>query len=88
MTYSQRSKPEEKCHLLGTSISFDLPRKSEYSFQVINVLGQTILEKTDVAGPGRVDLEWSGDGYASGMYFYRLTVGDHSETRKMMSTSR
>jgi hypothetical protein len=43
-----------------------------------------LLSKTDIAGPGRIDLEWSGDGYASGMYFYRLSVGDRSETRKMM----
>jgi hypothetical protein len=68
----------------ATAISFDLPRRSEYTFEVINALGQTLLSKTDIAGPGRIDLEWSGDGYASGMYFYRLSVGDRSETRKMM----
>ena len=68
----------------STAISFDMPRRSSYKFEVINVLGQTLLRQNEIAGPGRVTVNWNGDGYASGAYFYRLTVDDRTETRKMM----
>ena len=68
----------------STKIAFDLARRSEYRLEIINVLGQTIQEIEGEARPGRVEIEWSGEGYASGAYFYRVTVGDRSVTRKMM----
>jgi hypothetical protein len=29
-------------------------------------------------------VEWDASGFASGIYFYRLVVGDFSDTRKMI----
>jgi len=68
----------------STVISFDLPRRSKYRLEIINILGQTLYETEDVASAGRVDVAWNGEGYASGTYLYRLTVGDRAEARKMM----
>lgn len=68
-----------------TTIRFSLPRDSEVSLEVFNVLGQKL--ETLVAGrlPGGYhELEWNASGRASGIYFYRLTVGDYTSTRKMM----
>jgi len=68
----------------STVIAFDLPRRCRYRLEVINVLGQTIYEVETDARPGRQEIEWSGEGYASGAYFYRLTVEGRSIARKMM----
>jgi hypothetical protein len=68
----------------STVIAFDLPRRCKYHLEVINVLGQTIYEVEADARPGRQEIEWSGEGYASGAYFYRLTVEGNSIARKMM----
>jgi hypothetical protein len=67
-----------------TTIVFDLPVRSHYKLEVINVLGQTLFMTEAVGRPGRVEIPWSGDGYASGAYFYRVTIGERSITRKMM----
>jgi len=48
------------------------------------MLGQTLYETEAIASAGRVEVEWSGEGYASGAYLYRVTVDDRSVTRKMM----
>jgi serine protease AprX len=68
----------------STVIAFDLPHRCRYHLEVINVLGQTIYEVEAEARPGRQEIAWSGDGYASGAYFYRLTVEGRSIARKMM----
>lgn len=68
----------------STVIAFDLPRRCRYRLEVINVLGQTIYEVAADTRPGRQEIAWSGDGYASGAYFYRLTIEGRSIARKMM----
>ena len=68
----------------STVIAFDLPRRCRYRLEVINVLGQTIYEVETDARPGRQEIAWNGEGYASGAYFYRLTIDERSIARKMM----
>jgi hypothetical protein len=68
----------------STVIAFDLPYRCRYRLEVINVLGQTIYEVETDARPGRQEIAWSGEGYASGAYFYRLTIEGRSIARKMM----
>jgi hypothetical protein len=57
---------------------------------IFNVLGQevkTLIDKPQA--PGSYELTWdgtdkNGQSQASGVYFYKLTVGKNSESRKMM----
>ncbi|HPI33298.1 MAG TPA: T9SS type A sorting domain-containing protein, partial [candidate division Zixibacteria bacterium] len=69
-----------------TRIRFDLPRAAEVSLKIYNTLGQevTVLHEGPLA-PGRHAVDWEAAGdLASGVYFYRLTVGDTQQTRKMV----
>jgi len=34
--------------------------------------------------PGSYEVEWDGSNFASGLYFYKLVVGDYVETKKMV----
>ena len=73
-----------------TNFKFDLPVKSKVSIQVFNVLGQTVKNLVDEemdAGSYLVDWDGtadSGDKVSSGVYFYKMTAGDFTDTKKMM----
>jgi len=73
-----------------TRIAFSLDQPGRVRLTVFNLLGQKIATLFDRAAPaGRHDLLWDGTDergqvVASGVYFYRLDVGDESRTRKML----
>ena len=74
----------------NTVIVFAVPRPAEVRVEVFNVLGQkvkTLANEFSKAGYKRV--EWdgtddNGSSVASGVYLYRMTAGDFSETKKML----
>jgi hypothetical protein len=33
---------------------------------------------------GKYELQWDASNYSSGVYFYKMTVNNYSETKKMM----
>lgn len=68
----------------STTINFDVPKACDYTLVIYNTLGQQVTAFSGKAEPGTVSLEWDGSRQASGVYFYRLTAGDFSATRKMM----
>jgi hypothetical protein len=72
-----------------TNISFALPVDSRTSLKIYNLSGQlvkTLLDENLSAGTYTVHWDGSnssGEKVASGIYFYKLTTGDYSQTRKM-----
>ncbi|MCP4566229.1 MAG: T9SS type A sorting domain-containing protein [FCB group bacterium] len=74
----------------ATTIEYTVPRRSRVSISVLNLLGQTVRELTEeIKSPGVYSLIWNGrirDGSvaATGVYFYRLRIGDNIHTRKMI----
>ena len=67
-----------------TTISFDLPVRSDYTLTIFNATGQTIKEFSGSAEAGVVRLEWDASSSPSGMYFYRLQANDFRATQKMV----
>ncbi|MGB2867825.1 MAG: FG-GAP-like repeat-containing protein [Bacteroidota bacterium] len=68
-----------------TTIQFELPKRTEVSLKVYNVLGEEIATLVEgERGPGRDAVEFDGTNMPSGMYFYCLRVEGHVETRKML----
>ncbi len=73
-----------------TTISFTMPSNGKASLSVYNVKGQ--LVKTLVNGDlsvGNHSVVWngtdnSGSAVSSGVYYYKLTSGNHTESRKMV----
>jgi len=74
----------------STSISYDLPKACNVQLEIYNVLGQEV--KTLISGyqeAGSQSIIWDGTNHAgnsvaSGVYFYRISAGDFSATKKMM----
>jgi hypothetical protein len=74
----------------STEIGFDFPKPSFVSLDIFDVLGRkvsTLINEHLTAGSKRV--QWDGKDntgaeVASGVYFYRLRIGDHVEVKKMV----
>jgi hypothetical protein len=74
----------------STTIAFSLRSAAQVSLDIFNLLGQHVNRLVDTRlAVGEHRIVWdgtdrSGAGVASGVYFYRLTTGERSESRKMM----
>ena len=69
----------------STTIEFTIAETGYISLVVYNILGKenvTILEEGKFAGEHRV--EFDASGLSSGIYFYRLTTKDFTQTKKML----
>lgn len=74
----------------STTIAFTLPAAADVQLDVFNLLGErvrTLASGTLAAGVH--EIEWNGtndrgDAVASGVYFYRLSSAEETQTRKML----
>ena len=73
-----------------TTIYYQLPRRSEVSLEIYNLLGQkvrTLVRKVQDAGRYRVKWDARNDAGAlsgSGIYLYRFRAGDYNRVMKMI----
>ncbi|MEA1980348.1 MAG: T9SS type A sorting domain-containing protein [candidate division Zixibacteria bacterium] len=69
----------------ATDIAFALPEAAHVKLSIYNVLGQevTILQD-DMMEAGQHVINWDARDRASGIYFYRISADNFSETKKMM----
>ena len=75
----------------STTISFDLPESAPVFLSIFDVSGRLMrrLVTGSSMGAGSHEVTWDGmstNGMpaGSGVYFYRLDTGSHSETRRML----
>ena len=69
----------------ATKIRFDLPLEAAVTMEIYDILGRRIAQPLDrrVFAAGRHEVEWRAEGHPSGIYFYRVVLGQYSFTRKM-----
>lgn len=74
---------------LSTKINFDLPKASDVTLEIYDILGEKVVSLIDdYMASGVYTVGWDGlnqsnEVVASGVYLYRLNVNGNSETRKM-----
>ena len=74
----------------STSIEFAIPRSGDVKIEVFNILGQkvrTLVDEYLKVGYKRVDwdgTDQSGNSVASGVYLYRMSSKDFSDSKKML----
>ena len=69
----------------ATAISYSIPELSDVKLEVFNLTGQkvkTVVNETQKAGNYLVRLD--AGNLPSGIYFYKLTAGDNTVTKKML----
>ncbi len=70
----------------STVIYYQLPKESRVSLKVYSMLGQevaTLVDESKQAGSYTVTFS-AQNGFASGVYFYRIQAGDFVAVKKMM----
>ncbi len=67
-----------------TKIEFALPTASNYTLTIYNVQGQVVKSFVGSSDAGYQSVEWNAGSNASGVYFYKLTAGTYSATKKMV----
>ena len=68
-----------------TNIQYQLSAASEVLLTIYNIRGQEVLRLVESDQPaGYHQITWNAANVASGMYFYRLRVGNFVQTRKMI----
>jgi len=68
----------------GTMIQFALPETSDWNLRIYNIVGRLVEEFSGSDNAGYVSVRWEARDAASGIYFYKLTAGSHTATRKMI----
>lgn len=69
----------------STIINFGLPRLSNVTLSVYNIIGQKVTTLVDLQlRAGRHSYIWDGKNLASGVYFYQLKANEFTYTRKMI----
>ena len=67
-----------------TKINFDLPKKDFVNLTVYDITGRKITELVNqLFDAGSYEVSWNGSNTASGIYFYKLTTNNFSETKRM-----
>ncbi len=68
-----------------TSIRYTVLSSKYVNLTVYNVLGQKVKTLVDEEKfPGEYTISFDGSNLSSGIYFYRLTAGQYTETKKMI----
>ena len=73
-----------------TKIKFGLPKASEVSITIYNIMGKVVKELIDdFYEPGFYSISWNGTdqigrNVGAGMYFYKVSSGDFIEVKKMI----
>ncbi len=71
----------------ATQIGYTLPRDGHVKLEIYNLLGQRVATLVDeYQGAGEKTVNWESKDFASGIYFYQLSAGDFTATRKMVLT--
>ena len=68
-----------------TKIKYQLPEPVFVTIKVYDVLGneiETLVNEEKIAGS--YDVDFDGNELASGIYYYRITTGNFSQTKKMI----
>lgn len=69
----------------STNIKFQIPGNSFITVKIFDVLGrevETLLNEPLSAGT--FEINWNAADFPSGIYFYKLTAGDFSDTKRMI----
>ncbi len=72
------------------TINYYLPKESEISITIYNLLGKEICQLvSSVQPPGKHSIQWNGADYlgnpvSAGQYFYQIQAGDYIKSKKMI----
>lgn len=68
-----------------TQFQFSIAASRHVTLKIFNILGQEVASLVnEELMPGNYSRTWDASGFSSGIYFYRMTAGSFTATRKMV----
>ena len=68
-----------------TVISWQLQVSSHVDLSIYNILGQKVVSLVNEEQPaGKHSLEWNASGFASGVYYYKISAENFQQIKKMV----
>ncbi|MBZ0204204.1 MAG: T9SS type A sorting domain-containing protein [Ignavibacteria bacterium] len=68
----------------STTIEYSIPNNAEVTLKIYDILGKEVATLVnEFKSTGTYIVNWNASNYSSGPYFYRLTAGDYTQTKKM-----
>ncbi|MBI5403806.1 MAG: T9SS type A sorting domain-containing protein [Ignavibacteriae bacterium] len=68
-----------------TRINFDLPKQGLTTLKVYDILGREIRTLVnEVKAPGSYSIDFNGNEFSSGVYFYKLESNQFSDIKRMI----
>ena len=68
-----------------TNIEFSLPKRNRAELIIYDLTGKEVIKLADeFLEAGKYKVNWNASGFASGIYFYKLTAGNFFQTKKMV----
>ena len=68
-----------------TNIKFDLPKKGLVTLNIFDALGREVATLVnEQLAPGTYETTFDASAHPSGIYFYKLTAGDFTDTKRMI----
>ena len=69
----------------STTIRYQIPKSGQTNITIYDILGNKVAVPVNEAqNAGTYQVEWNASNLSSGIYFYKLTSGFYSETKKML----
>ena len=69
----------------ATTIDYSLPRESQVSLKVYNLLGQEVISLVNEhQNAGTYSVQFDASRLSSGMYLYRIAAGSFTQVKKML----
>ena len=69
----------------STIIKYSIPTEGFITLKIFDILGrevETLVNQNQK--PGSYEIKWNTSNQSSGIYFYRIRVGEFIETKKMI----
>jgi len=67
-----------------TNIEFGIPESGFVSLKIYDILGNEVAALVNEnLSPGSYQVQWDGNAFSSGVYYYKLETNTFSETKKM-----
>ena len=69
----------------STNVKFDIPKSSFVRLSIFDISGREVdVLVNERVQPGSYQVDWNASSFSSGVYFYKLTTENNSETKKMI----
>ncbi len=68
----------------STTIEYSVPKDAAVTLKIYDVLGKEVATLVNEQKPtGTYIVNWNASNFSSGLYFYKLTAGEFTQTKKM-----